>query len=326
MHISALRDLIESSDLAGLVRAVENLVGDQDWNGIEQLRDWCREAVERGKQLWGIAQFAEYRMALEAPPQNAGAVVREGAGRDALGPLWEVASSTHTWSELAPHIVDPRSRTLVAHERAIRGDEVDATDLDLSVIDVPLEQELWEPRYPVAKYFADRAAFPESDLPDMSWVELDGPEESFGGSTGSDALLDLAQVWVDQSSGRSEARAVSGSALHAIRSFGIRRARITSVSFADALARMVWVGASGGAYGRRRGTPVGRASAWWAIACLAGIEDDWPVLPRDLGEVGSSLKWYLWDPGDAVGGWNFHLAVEDPIDGLAWAVSAVDWK
>ena len=44
----------------------------------------------------------------------------------------------------------------------------------------------------------------------------------------------------------------------------------------------------------------------------------------DLGEEAQTLHWMLWDPGDQIGGWSFHLAVEDPADGLAWAVSAVD--
>ena len=87
---------------------------------------------------------------------------------------------------------------------------------------------------------------------------------------------------------------------------------------------MAWTGASGGAHGRRRGAPVGRALALWALAALAGLDEDWPVELDELGEAGGELRWFLWDPGDQVGGWHFHLAVVDPIEELAWAVSAVD--
>ncbi len=89
---------------------------------------------------------------------------------------------------------------------------------------------------------------------------------------------------------------------------------------------MTWVGASGGAQGRRRGTPTGRAAAWWAVACVLGLDLEWPVDPKELGSEAEALQWFAWDPGDRVGGWNLHLAVEDPVDGLAWAVGAVDWK
>jgi len=42
------------------------------------------------------------------------------------------------------------------------------------------------------------------------------------------------------------------------------------------------------------------------------------------GTEAAKLRWILWEPGDQIGGWAFHLAVEDPDDGLSWAVSAVD--
>ncbi len=87
---------------------------------------------------------------------------------------------------------------------------------------------------------------------------------------------------------------------------------------------MAWAGASGGAHGRRRGTPVGRALAWWTLACLLGLDEDWPVAGEELGAAGAELRWLRWDPGDAAGGWGLHLAIEDPVDEMAWAVSAVD--
>jgi len=48
------------------------------------------------------------------------------------------------------------------------------------------------------------------------------------------------------------------------------------------------------------------------------------ALDPSVLEEASELRWVLWDPGDAVGGWALHLAVEDPQDGMAWAISAVD--
>lgn len=321
----AVRSLIEASDLKGLLRAVDGYVAAADWDGLVTLRDRCNEAVERGKQVWGVVQFIEYRLALDAPAEYAGRVVREGAGRHALGPLWEVAASTHSWAELDPHLTDVRHRAFAVHERCIRGEDVAGADVDRLVVEVPLRLAAWEPSYPVADYRPDRAAFPERELPEMTWVDLPQPGAPVDDDDAAEALLDLARVWIDQSSGRGEARAVRGSAPSAIRALGPRRVRLVEIGLDDAMARMAWVGASGGAYGRRRGAPVGRAGAWWALACLLGLEVAWPVDPDELGTEGSGLRWFAWDPGDRVGGWNFHLAVEDPVDGLAWSVSAVDW-
>ena len=92
----------------------------------------------------------------------------------------------------------------------------------------------------------------------------------------------------------------------------------------DGLAVMAWVGASGGAHGRRRGAAAGRYAAWWALVALAGALDEWPLPADELGELATELRWHLWDAGEPETGWTFHLAIEDPAEGMAWAVSATD--
>ncbi len=314
--------LIEGSDLAGLVRRIDGLVSAREWDGIVDLRDRCIEAVDRGKQLWGVAQFAEYRLALDAPGPLAGQVIKEGAGRFALGPLWEVAASTHSWGDLAPHVSDERLRTLIAHERLLRGETVSVGEIDPHVLELPLALESWEPAYPVAAYRSDRADFPEPDWSGLTWTELPEPVGREPEDDALEALLDLTAPWTEQSNGRSEGVVVAGTALEAIRTLGPHRVRAAEIETAEAMALLAWTGASGGAYGRRRGSPIGRMQAWWALAALLGYEDidDPGALGRDAAE----LRWMMWDPGDQIGGWGFHLAVADPGDGLAWAVSAVD--
>jgi hypothetical protein len=316
-----LGTLIEGSDLDGLIRRIDGLAGGRDWDGIVDVRDRCLEAVTRGKQLWGVAQFCEYRLALQAPAEYAGRVVREGAGRFALGPLWEVAASTHSWSELSGTISDGRLRTLVAHERVLRGDSVDPADVDPMVLEVPLLLQPWEPEYALAAYRSDRADFPERETPRLDWIDLPAAGERRD-DAGLEALLALTQPWTEQSNGRAEGAAVSGGALNAIRALGPHRVRAADIDLDDALAVMAWAGASGGAHGRRRGSPVGRMLGWWALAGLLGFDDIDD--PGALGAEAAELDWLLWDPGDRIGGWGFHLAVSDPVDGIAWAVSAVD--
>ncbi len=323
MDRSKLVDLIEGNDLDGLVRFVDGLCAAREWDGVVELRDRCRQAVERGKQLWAAAEFAEYRLALEAPGPLAAAVVVEGAGRFTLGPLWEVAASTHPWAELAPGLGAGPVRAMAAHERVVRGEDLTGEGtIDPHVLELPLEVQPWEPAYPVAVYRADKADFPEPDYPPLGWVDLPEPGEQLDDPEALDALYDLVRPWVDQSNGRAETVAVEGGALAAVAALGPSRARVAEVEPTTALAWLAWTGASGGAYGRRRGTPVGRHDAWWAVAALADLE--WPAAPAAVAEAAVALRWWRWDPGDAVGGWSFYLAVEDPAEGLAWAISAVD--
>ena len=320
--MSELADLIEGSDLDGLIRRIDGICAGRHWDDLVELRDRCLEAVTRGKQLWGVAQFAEYRLALEGPAPYAGRVIKEGAGRFALGPLWEVAASTHTWTDISPQVADSRLRTLIAHERLLRGEAVAEDEIDPHVLEVPLRLEPWEPAYPVAAYRSDRADFPEPEWTDLDWIDLPDPVTRAEPDDALEALLALVSPWTEQSNGRAEGVVVTGTALEAIRTLGPHRARVAEIDGGEALALMSWTAASGGAYGRRRGSPVGRMHAWWALATLLGVDDiDDPDL---LGAGAADLVWMRWDPGDQIGGWAFHLAVADPDDGLAWVVSAVD--
>ena len=324
MDAERLTDRIEASDLAGLIRFLDELGRDRDWDGIVAVRDRCREAVERGKQVWAIAELAEYRLALDAPGPYAGSVVGDGRGRFALGPLWEVAASTHSWAELEAQVSAPTARAMVAHERVVRGEDLRDVDVDADVLGTSLVLQPWEPQYALAAYRPDAADFPERPGSDLAWTELGEPAEQVPDDGPGHTLLELVRPWSEESSGRAMALQVVGGARQAIRTLGPHRVRLARVSLGEALAAMAWAGASGGAFGRRRGTPVGRAGAWWVLAELLGY-GELPADPDDLEEA-ADLEWYRWDPGDRVGGWSFHMAVADPDDGIAWVVSAVDMR
>ncbi len=323
MASDTMIELIEASDLDGLVRFIDGLCVHREWDEIHRLMDRCGEAVERGKQVWGAVHYAEYRLALEAPAELVAPLLVPGAGRFAAGPLWEVAASTHTWEQLAPHVTEPRVRSLIAQERALRGDAVPAQAAG-PVLEVPLVPESWEPIYPAATYRSDGVDMPGPALPELAWRDLGEAAQIVPDADACDALLDVVRSWLDESSGRGEALAVAGTAEGAIRALGPHKVRAADVPLATALAVMAFAGASGGAFGKRRGTPAGRTAAWWVVATLLGMADDWPVDPAELGVEAGHLRWVVWDPGDVVGGWAFHLAVEDEEEGLAWVVSAVD--
>ncbi|HEX7277258.1 MAG TPA: hypothetical protein VF244_07770, partial [Acidimicrobiales bacterium] len=114
-------DLVDMGDLDALLVRIDHLCADRDFTAVLDLRDRCRRAIERGRQLWPAASHAEYRLALEAPGPLAAAVLVPGTGRFALGPLAEVAASTHPWSDLRAHLATTPDAGMVAHERVVRG-------------------------------------------------------------------------------------------------------------------------------------------------------------------------------------------------------------
>lgn len=323
----SLSDLIELGDPDELLREVDRRCDARDWPGLLELRDRCLAAVERGKQLWGVAAQAEYRLALEGDGAAAAKVILPGAGRFALGPLTEVAASSHQWSELADHLAGGPLRSLVAHERVVRGEDLDAvTTVDRRVLDIPLFLQPWEPAYPVAEYKSHSADFPAPEGPALERVDLPVAGRPARDPEGERALRDLAAAWATESNGRAEVVSVEGGAHEAVAALGLRRVRMGALEPASALAHMAWTAASGGAHGRRRGMAPGRFAAWWVLAALDGALDDWPLSPEHAEDIASSLRWFLWDAAEPATGWHLRLAVEDPEAGLAWTLVATDWR
>lgn len=310
-------EAIESSDTDELLRVIDGLCSTADWDALLELKARCREAVGRGKQLWGVEEHIRYRLALEAPAKWAGPAVAEGPARFSLGPMPEVAASRKTWAELDPHIEPGPWRAVTAAERVIRGESGCGP-----IPDVPNELQDWEHSYVTATYEADKVEAPSPppppvapvDLPD-DFVPLDDPH-----STG--ALADLVDAWVTESNGRVTTAAVEGPAAAAVRALGLRSARMGELGASSAFAWLAWAGSTGGAHGRRRGAAAGRNAAWWAIAAICDL--DWPVAPETMERAVDSLSFHWFDDGSPPAGWALRIAIEDPGNGFAWAISATD--
>lgn len=310
-------EAIEYSDTDELIRVVDGLCENAEWDQLVELKIRCREAVGRGKQVWGVEEHIRYRLTLEAPAPWAGAAVSEGVARFALGPLPEVAASTKTWAELDEHLEDGPWREVTAAERVVRGESVTTP-----IADLPNRLVDWEPDYAVATYKADKVDTPSPDLPVVDDVELPSEFSTIDDPQSEGALFDLVKPWVTESNGNHETVTVEGSALEAIRALGPTRARVGELSHQDALRWMAWAGASGGAYGRRRGAAAGRYGAWWSVATLSDL--DWPPDPDEMGSALQNLAFYWFDDGSPGTGWELRLAIEDSESGLAWALAAVD--
>jgi hypothetical protein len=315
----ALDRWIATGDLDELLREVDRACDRADWEGLVLLRDRARAATERGHQLWPAASFAEYRLALQAPGAFAADVVAAGGGYLAPGPLTEVAAQEHGFAELDPWLPAGPQRDLVRQERVLRGDDlrsVEAGD------DLPGTLLPWEPAYPLAEYRPDGARFPAPVLP--------VPRDACAGrdrppcpdaEDGARALEEAVRHWASHSEGRVRAVGVEGTVGDAVATVRRGRARMVEVALPDAVALLAWSAASGGARGRRRGMATGRFEAWWVLAVLSACEDRWPT---DPGAAAGELRWYLWSPEEPPVGWSCRVGVEDPADGLAWALDATD--
>jgi len=315
--ISRAIEAIEASDVDELLRIVDGLCARASWDELVELRLRCAEAVGRGKQLWGVEEHVRYRLALEAPGSWAGAAVSEGVARFALGPLPEVAASTKTWAQLAPHLDDGPWRAVTAAERVVRGESGIGPLPDLPDRLLP-----WEPEYQLATYKSDKVDAPSPPPPEVAPVAVPAGFVPIDDPQSEGALFDLVSPWVTESNGRCQTAAVQGTASAAIRALGLTKARIGPITAGDALRWMGWAGASGGAHGRRRGTAAGRYGAWWVVATLCDL--DWPPEHAAMTEAIEALRFYWFDDGSPGTGWALRLAIEHEGSGLAWAVTAVD--
>lgn len=321
-----LDDLIRAADLDGLVRLVDQRCTEGDWDGLLRVRDRCASSTrETGRQLWPATTLAEYRLALLAPPERAAVVLDGEAGRFTIGPLSEVVAVHHSWADLAPHLEPIPITTYVAHERSIRGEDIDPdSTVGLPpVIDIPVQLRSWEPAYPVSAYSVSGAEHPEPESTgELTTVEVGGEPEVLDDEPTEAAVRHLVEAWTSNSTGRAEVVCVEGNHLDALSALGIRSARIAPIPATEALARLAWAGASGGAHGRRRGMASGRFSTWWLLAALGDL--DWPPSDDDVAALLDTLRWFRWDAHEPAGGWRLQLLVVDDVDDVAWAINASD--
>ena len=316
--------LIHRVDLDGLVRLIDDRTAARDWAGLDRIRRRSRAAIDTGRQLWPAATLAEYRLVLLGPPELVATILdAPGSGRFAIGPLAEVAAQHHSWTDLSEHLRPGPVAAFVAHERALRGETITATALH-DVLDIPTTVGAWEPVYALADYRDNDVRCHMPDLP-APQLPIDATPDAERLDDDVDlAIRQLIDVWTTESNGTIETACVDGSLGDAIGALGVRRARVVEISPTDALAWLAWCGASGGAHGRRRGAATGRFGAWWVLAALADLLNQWPVDPDELGHAAHEFSWYRWDAFEPELGWSLRLAVEDRHEHVAWAINAAD--
>ena len=315
--------LVHRADLDGLVRHVDDTCAAREWDHLLAIRDAARRAVDTGRQLWPIATLANQRLALWAPAPLAARAFDDTARTFMPGPVSEIVSVHHTWQDMEPHLVDGHDRALVAYERALRGDEI--ADDEPEMLDIPFAIQSWEPRFEVALYTDDGVDFPAPSIdPEWDAVACE-PGTTVDDDPTIEAFRRMMEPWTAQSNGSARCTVVEGDETDALGALGFDNALISPVTAEEALAQLAWAAASGGAHGRRRGAATGRSEAWWLLAVFAGLDDEWPCDPADLGDVVQSCEWFTFRNDKApTAGWGLRLVVVDPEEGLAAAFEATD--
>ena len=324
-ELDELDAIIHRADLDGLVRLVDTLCAEANWPLLLKLRNRSRAAVSTGRQLWPAATLAEYRLALWAPAEWATQVLGEESGRFTVGPLTEVVAQNHQFDDLRALLPDGPRVGFIAHECSLRG-QSPPSDL-ANPLEIPYEVQPWEPHYCLAEYTDDGIAVPAPPLPNSAqFVPMEGlgDVDMIDDPAVTLAVRQLIEPWITSSNGRADIVAVDGTVDAAVTALGVTGGRLAPISSSMAMAWLAWAGASGGARGRRRGAAIGRFGAWWTVAALADLADQWPVDPDETGAAADALQWYWWDAGEPRLGWELQLAVSDPDEGYAWAISAHD--
>jgi hypothetical protein len=320
---------VDRGDLDEVLRWVGRLADEAAWDELDALRRRCRLAHERGHQLWPAASHAAHRLALDGPAALAVAVATTDGAAFGLGPLWEVVASRRTWAEVAHHAEPGPVASLMAQERVLRGDTI-VNGPDLGEVEIPLRLAAAEPDYLLADYGPDEIVVDGPPPPDLGPPHrLRGAGRPVAGAAAtavSDAWRLVVEPWCSQSEGTLRTVSVEGDFENAVAALaGDDLVQLAECDLSTALLWLQWAAASGGAHGRRRGGAVGRALAWWLVATVAGVTDEWPIDGDELGRWGGELRWWLWSAAAGPSsGWLLRLAVADPELGVSWAVDALD--
>ena len=310
---ASFRQLIDLGDVDGLVRVIDDLTSDRDWETLFDLRLSAKAAATSGRQVWPAATLAEYRLALRAPAELASRVL-DDAGRFTIGPLTEVIAQDHTFAELEPYLASGPLQAYIAHERGIRGEVID-TEI-FPALDIPAKRASWEPAYLLPVYRDSDVEVPTPEMPRNFMERAPLDDDPHDDPEVAEAFRLLIEPWTSAESIDWHVHSWTAHPQSAINA-----ARITPMTSTEALTWLTWIGASGGPTGRRRGNAAGRFSTWWLLATLTDSLATWP--PNDSASF-DNLEWFWWDDGHARQGWSIGLAVHDRRLGRSWSFSTQD--
>jgi hypothetical protein len=262
-----------------------------------------------------------HMIAVQAPPALAVAAAELYPGEETgfPGPLWEVVAQ-RPWHDLAPHLTHPRVRELVAQTRVLHGEDlrgVVASEVPLLL--EPWEAAEWDPESDIPEYNATGSAgshiwcFPHwlienlpggVPLPPASADPIEHP-----------AVAVLENL--NEPHKPIRAYAFRTTAWEAAATIAADRdtCRAAEVSFAQAYPHLVHLATGFGPYAvaEEGGQALGRLAVWRALSLMAGGDQVTAFVER--------LRCVAWRrPAEQMCFLN--LAMEDPVQGLTWALTA----
>lgn len=282
-----------------------------------------------------IAYAAPPELAVRLFDRDGGPGTAAGVADHDAGPLWEVLATRHSWLRLAPLLGPAPVRRLVAHTRALLGEDL-SHGAEPDPEGVPLRLEPWEATgwgeaARVREYLPAGGARSElltlpASREGLGEVELPSLAEQSGGRRPDGPRvarvlegLGALAPWAGTACVRGPAPAAA--ALLA------RGRRVVGGYLPFALAYPALVRAA--AVGRAQGCAHGRLGLWRALAAMAAMSretagnaehaESWV----DRGEVNAlvaRMRCFTWQEPSA-GLHHLHVALEDPAGGVAWVVS-----
>lgn len=321
---ASLDELIQRADLDGLVRHVDDACSSRDWDHVLRIRDDARAAVATGRQLWPIATLANFRLALWAPAHLAVRALDDSARTFMPGPVSEILAVHHSWADLEPHLAHGHDRSLVAYERALRGDLID--EGEPMVLEIPFAPAPWEPAYALAGYDDDGVI---DEMPEFvyRWSPCaTTPTEPLRDDT-VQVFAQMMSPWTAQSDGTARAVVVEGGLEEALGGLNVSDARVSPLTTDEMVSWLAWAASSGGAHGKRRGVATGRSEALWMLTVFTGLDDDWPDSLDELGEVLEGLECHAFvSPDHPAQGWWMQTVIVDREEGLSLGLLARDTR
>ncbi len=247
------------------------------------------------------AAYAAYRLVLEAPADLAVDTLLAAHDRHTLGPLTEVVTQRHTWSELAARVPPGPLAGTIAVERVLRGDDLaDDPRAETHHLDVPAHRLDWEGRAPEVQYRA-RDVLAPAPVPRPVGPPMgpSAPGEAVDDPELVRAWEALVAPWATSPDGRVDVAVADGPAPAAAARL-VPDVPLHPVALPDVVGVLTWAASTGGSRQRRRGGAAGRSATWWALRVLVDHEPGSPVdeLRADLAE----WSWFVFDGGDPARG------------------------
>jgi hypothetical protein len=235
------------------------------------------------------------------------------------GPLWEVIAH-RPWRDLAPHLTHPRVRGLVAQTRVLHGEDLrGVVESEIPLRLEPWESAYWDPEWHIAEYDVTGSSISGAwSFPHWLIEDLPGGVP-LPAVTAEQVEHPAVPVLAGLNDPHRPIRAYAfrGTAWEAAAAIAADRetCRAAEVPFARAYPHLVHLATGAGPYAvpHETGQALGRLALWRVLRLMSGGVPVPDLVPR--------LRCVTWRR-PAEHSYYLNLAMQDPLQGITWAVTA----